>query len=114
MKDSIELEVRKTLDSFEHTDRLKTDPWFYSRLKARMNAEQASPKSSNIWGIVQHALKPALLISLVAANIFIATQVLIGDRQAVTHQEDAIVLFAREFSLDSHQYNPTFIMNEQD
>ncbi len=43
MEKHIEREVNKTLDSLDGMERLQTKPYFYTRLRARMEQTESSP-----------------------------------------------------------------------
>jgi hypothetical protein len=111
-KDKIEYEVKKTLDCFDHPGQLKSNPFFYTRVKARIEELEnygRKPESGKlVWGI----LKPALLFSIVAINIVTATLFLKNPNDTSTSREQIINAFANEFTLDSKQYNPNLLFNE--
>ena len=111
-KEKIEYEVQKTLECFDQPEQLKSNPFFYTRVKARIEELEnygRKPESSKfVWGI----LKPALLFSFVAINIITATLFFKNPDDTSTSREQIINAFAKEFTLDSEQYNPNLLFNE--
>jgi hypothetical protein len=65
-KEQIEEEIRKTLDQFDHAERLPGDPYFHARVMARLE-EKGRPRA-----FFPAILRPALLTILVAANVITA------------------------------------------
>ena len=59
----IEQEIERTLSLLDQRKKLPANPWFYSRVKQRLDAPD---HSFNLFGTI---LKPAFLIILLAANL---------------------------------------------
>ena len=72
-KEKIEQEVQKTMDSFDQAQRLKSDPFFYTRLKAQIDYMNAEKSKVGSWTFAWAILKPALLFFIIALNIVTAT-----------------------------------------
>lgn len=51
MSEKLNNEVRKTMESLDNIERLGTDPYFYTRLKARMDLEKSSISMSWKWSL---------------------------------------------------------------
>ncbi len=111
-KQKIEQEVQKTLDCFDQSEHIKSNPFFYTRVKTRIeeleNHERKSELGNLAWGI----LKPALLFSLIAMNIVTATLFMKKPGDQINSREQVINTLVLEFSLDSKQYNPNLLFNE--
>ena len=91
----IQDEIDKTLDSFGKAPSIQADPYFLTRLRARIDEESsrhASPGSR-----FMESLKPALLAGIVAANIVTGVLVL-GPSE--TTRADRLQSFAEAYSLD--------------
>ncbi|MBC8186106.1 hypothetical protein H8E88_33910 [candidate division KSB1 bacterium] len=111
-KEKIEHEVQKTLECFNQPGQLKSNRFFYTRVKARIedleNYSRKHKPGELTWGI----LKPALLFSMVAINIVTAFLFWKNPGDISTSREQIINAFAQEFTLDSKQYNPNLFINE--
>ena len=68
-KQRIQREVDATLKAFDSSSALPHDPWFFDKLSRRMKSERQSATDLQP-GWYRRALKPALLATLVALNIF--------------------------------------------
>jgi hypothetical protein len=62
-KQKIEQEIRKTLEQFEHTEELPSNPWFHTRVMSCLDNQQEKR------GIYTEILRPILLTALIALNI---------------------------------------------
>lgn len=113
-KEKIEQEVRQTLESFDQAERLKSNPFLYTRLKARIEELDAQRRQSNGWEIACGVIKPALLLLIIALNIFTATIFLKNRNNKSSSREQLLNSFAHELTLDSSQYNPNLLINEQE
>jgi len=100
-KEKIEQKIRKTLDQFDHAEQLPPNPYFYSRVQARLE-EQRRQRSA-----FSAILRPALLIALVTINLGTAFWYLGGSEQnyqSDTRQE-LIEILAGDLKLDNKQSN---------
>lgn len=111
-KQKIEQEVQKTLESFDQAERLKTNPFFYTRLKVRIDNVSTQKKKIRGWEIVWGFVKPALLLLIVALNIFTVTLFMKNRNNESSSREQLLDAFAQELTLDSNQYNPNILINE--
>jgi len=111
-KEKIEQEVQKTLEGFDQAERLKSNPFFYTRLKARIDDLHPQKQKIRGWELAWGILKPALLFLIIALNIFTATLFLKNRNNEYSSREQLLNAFAQELTLDSSQYNPTLILNE--
>jgi hypothetical protein len=111
-KEKIKQEVQKTLDFFNQAERINSDPFFYTRLKARIEELDTQPRQLQGWKIVWSILKPALIVCIVALNIMTATMFLKNQTQGYSNREQLLEAFAQESTLDSYQYSPNLLINE--
>ena len=111
-KQKIEQEVQRTLESFDQAERLKSNPFFYTRLKAQIDNLSTEKRKLRGWGSVWGVLKPALLFLIIALNIVTATLFLKNRSHNYSNREQLLDAFAQELTLDSNQYNPNLLINE--
>ena len=69
-KEKIERDIQKTLDQFENVEQLPPNPYFFTRVQARLEETQ---KQQSVFSTI---LRPALLTALVAINLSTADLVL--------------------------------------
>lgn len=95
-KQKIEREIDKTLEQFDKAPKLPPDPYFYTRLQARLNERE---KKAGVWGAV---LKPALLVILLLLNITSAT-VYLSQKTDTTNsaRQELISLLSEDFQSQS-------------
>ncbi len=103
-KEKIEQEISKTLEQFDQSDMLPPNPYFYTRVQARLEEKQ---KQQNVFFSI---LKPALIIALVAVNMSTAIWYLGGSEQQdqTNSRQELMEMLAGDFKLDSDQ-NSNFI-----
>ncbi|OGN89175.1 MAG: hypothetical protein A2Z74_01230 [Chloroflexi bacterium RBG_13_46_9] len=111
-KEKIEQEVQKTFESFDQVERLKSNPFFYARLKTRIDDLYSKKKKIRGWEFARRVLKPALLLLIIALNIFSATLFFKYRTQDYTNREQLLDFWGQELILNSNQCNPNFLMNE--
>ncbi len=111
-KEKIEQEVQKTLQSFKHAERLKSNPFFYTRLKNRIENLHSKKQKIRGWEFAGRVLKPALLLLIIALNIFSATLFFKYKTQDYINREQLLDFLGHELTLDYNQYNPNFLINE--
>jgi len=88
-KSTIEAQVEASLASLDHIERAETDPYFYTRLKARMERRTVR---SPLW------LKPALVFPVLALLIGMETFYWLG--QSTTNDTSELEAFSDYFGLD--------------
>jgi hypothetical protein len=108
-KNKIEQEVEKTIQAFENAERLPKNPFFYTRLRARIDGQErrkrAFPES-----ILKGWLRPVFLGVIVAVNVVTAVYIL-DKSGAETTREDSIQIFAEAYALDQSQ-SDVFLFKE--
>ena len=105
-KSKIDQEAEKTLNAFEYAERLPKDPFFFTRLQARID-EQERQKHTLPESILKGWLRPVLLGSIVAVNVLTSVLVLEKSSTQIT-REDRMQAFAETYSLDQSQSNVFF------
>lgn len=94
----IDQEVRKTLDQFERGERITPNPFFRTRIEARLRKRDEAKG----WVLVFRALKPALLALLIACNIATATVLLRRGAGEGFDRSDVVSAIGEELGLDRH------------
>lgn len=100
-KEQIEKQVRETLDLLNNPEQLSPNPYFYTRVQARLE-ENSQQKHA-----VSAILRPALLTVLILLNLSSAAWYLKGTSQASqtdSHQE-LVDLLTNDFQLDNNETN---------
>lgn len=95
-KERIEQEIQKTLDQLGKDDGLQPDPYFYTRLSARLRERTRQPKS---WNLI---LKPAALALLILINIgtiFWYTSSSSGQSTVVDSKTEMVSLLSNDFGV---------------
>ncbi len=106
-EERIKREVEKTLQCFEQAERLRGDPFFYTRLRARidkLSGEQGGLRGwQGAWGLV----RTTSLVLLVALNIVTAAFYLKTDPLEADERSQLLSAFAQEYALaqdESYSY----------
>lgn len=111
-KEKIEQEVQRTLEGFDQAERLKSNSFFYTRLKAQIDDLHSQMQKIRSWELTWGFLKPALLFLIIALNIVTATLFLKNRNNESSSRGQLLNAFAQELTLDSNQYNPNLLINE--
>ena len=100
-KEKIEQEINKTLEQFDQADKLPQNPYFYTRVQARLEEKQ---KQQNVFFAI---LKPALIIALIVVNMSTAIWYLGGAEQQdqINPRQELAEILADDFELDKDQNN---------
>jgi hypothetical protein len=106
---SIEKEVEKTLQSFDRLQPLAHNPYFYTRLKARLK-EVKQRKAG--WRPVL-ILRPVLVVLLALVNVYAAVLIWDNGNDTQTDREAYVSALASEYALEQNIEDP-FAINEQD
>jgi hypothetical protein len=103
-KEKIEQEISKTFEQFENAEKLPPNPYFYTRVQARLEEKQ---KQQNVFFAI---LKPALIIALLAVNMSTAIWYLGGSEQQdeTNSRQELLEMLASDLKLDDEQ-NSGFI-----
>ena len=98
-KEKIEQEIQKTLDLFDSAEKLPRNPYFYTRLQARLDERR---RKRSIYSAI---LKPALLTVLVVVNLGTAFWYMSGGEQQyqTDSREELIDILAGDLNLDNQE-----------
>lgn len=102
-KEKIEQEIQKTLDLLDQPQNLAPNPFFYTRVRQRLDEKsQSHPKIS-----LAAVLKPALMTVLLAMNLGTAIWYLGGTPATTSSQprQELVQLLANDFQLETSQDN---------
>ena len=103
-KARIEEEVEKTLQCFETTEKVEPNPFFYTRLQAKIRSIEEKKESSKKSGL-SLALRPALLLCLVVINLLSAVLVFRESDSQADIREYYLTTFAEEYALKQDEQN---------
>lgn len=100
-KEKIEREIQKTLDQFENVEQLPPNPYFFTRVQARLEETRKQQ------GVFSAILRPALLIALVAINLSTAILYISGTSQTEQFEtrQELVEILASDLKLDDNQDN---------
>jgi hypothetical protein len=92
-KKRIEQEVQKTLEQFQKAEQLPPDPYFYTRLKSRLDEKQRMGVKIPV------LLKPAFLAMLLILNVVTASWYLgvVGTSSNYNDRQELVTWMANEF-----------------
>ncbi|MBU0473795.1 MAG: hypothetical protein KKF62_06485 [Bacteroidetes bacterium] len=99
-KENIENEIQKTIKQFELKEQLQPNPYFYTRVKSRLEERRNKPKR-----FYSSILQPALLTALVALNLSTAIWYFNSNAQYIeTNSKSKLVdIFSEDFKIDNNQ-----------
>ncbi len=105
-KEHIEQEVEKTLRCFETIENIESDPFFYTRLQAKIRDLEEKKKPARHPGFsIGYYLRPALLVLLVVFNILSAVLVFRGSDTQSDVRQYYLTTFADEYALNQDEYD---------
>lgn len=106
-EERIEKEVQKTLACFRNAEQIKVDPFFCTRLQARIQALETKKYRLWIWDFTSEYLQPAILLIFLAANIFTATVILGSKNTESPSRSEILKTLAEDYSLHQEE---TFLL----
>lgn len=93
--DTIRQEVQKTLDLLDQPDRLPPNPYFFTRVQARIeSANVKNRRFSNIW-------RPVIVSAMLLLNIGSAYWYLGGSSEIVTSHQDLVQSLAGDLNMEN-------------
>ena len=107
-KRQIEREVEKTLQQLDRFEKLESDPFFYTRLQAKLKSLQGRPILSVTESSVGRYLRFTFLILLFFLNLVSAVVVFHNHNSQSDSQITNISSFADEYSLNDKSYDDYF------
>ncbi len=93
----IEEEVRKTMDLLDEKDSTEINPFFYTRVKAKLD-EIENKNTVKESGYVQLVLKPAFLALIISLNI-VSGYFLLKEEEQSLSREDFLSAFSEDYSI---------------
>ncbi len=109
-KEHIEQEVEKTLQCFETSEKIEPNPFFYTRLHAKIRALEEKEERSRRQRFILSSLGPALLVFLVVLNVLSAILVFRESEDQSDVRSQYIAAFVEEYSLGQDD-NDLFLSN---
>ncbi len=99
-KENIESEIQKTMKQFELKEQLQPNPYFYTRVKTRLDERRSKPRK--FYSVI---LQPALLTALVALNLSTAIWYFNSSEQysETIKKTNLIDIFSEDFKIDNNQ-----------
>ena len=100
-KKKIEEEIARTLEEFDRVERLPEDPYFYTRLQARLR-ERFTEKTGFF-----KLLRPAIVTALLLLNIVTAFFYLSTDTSSQTtdSRQQTVLLISKELGIEQSENN---------
>jgi hypothetical protein len=98
-QNKIEVEIEKTLDLFDKKELLPPNPYFYTRVKQRLNEKKKMEFS------IYSVLKPAFFTALLALNLTTALWYTSSDNLIINTESDIelVDILKSDFNLESDQ-----------
>ncbi len=94
---NIQKEVEKTLSSLDDWRKIKTDPYFYTRLSVKI--ENRGQSKRLVWFFDSPILRPALIAIALLVNV-LSISYYLSSNNIDTQSNDLASLFAEEYMLD--------------
>jgi len=100
-KEKIEQEIQKTLQQFDNAEQLPPNPFFYTRVQARLEQSRKQHR------IISAVLKPALFTIVVVINLSTAVWYLDSSDQIsqTDTRSELTEILAGDLKLDANQEN---------
>jgi hypothetical protein len=104
----IEQEVEKTLQCLDQIEEIETNPFFYTRLQARLSILDEQREHSFFKIFSPNFLRPAFIMFMIVLNIASAVFIFQGKGSQYEYRTEYIKAFANEYSLDQDNYDLLF------
>jgi len=88
-----EEKIKRTLDFIEKDRNIPDDPWFYSRLIARMENQEEKKRAMGFIGTIAQRLRPVLALAVIVVGITGGIYLGRALSPPVSSQESAISVF---------------------
>lgn len=98
-KELIEQEIDKTLRCFDEGERLVVDPYFYSRLKAKLSQKETLTVGFSMERVLNAVMRPSFILLLLLFNIFSAFMIYVHLENQLDVKEQYLKTFARQYSI---------------
>ena len=104
--DTVQNEVRKTLDFLDKMPRLESNPFLFTRIQARL-ADAASGRSLQEGSRVSNTVRSALIVLLVVANVFTIITSLKSSAPKTIDRKEALSNMIDDYSMTDSSTSPT-------
>ena len=112
-KEQIEQEVMKTLQCFEQRESIECNPFFATRVLARIRSLEEEQRARSLRKVFSLGyLRPALLALIVVLNIASAIIVFRGSQTQTNVREQYLTAFADEYALNQQEYDAFLSTNK--
>lgn len=104
-KKLIEQEVEKILHCFDHAEKIKSNPFFFTRVQAAINDVDKKQNRLRISLLFENLLRPAFIVGIVILNLITAGFTLSRKDNQITSKSKVIYTFAEEYSFTQKDYD---------
>jgi hypothetical protein len=112
-KEQIEQEVMKTLQCFEQRIPLESNPFFSTRVLARVRNLEEEKKARSLRKVFSlGSLRPALLTLIIVLNVVSAIIILRGNQNQTTVRDQYFTAFADEYAFNQNEYDFSLLNKE--
>jgi hypothetical protein len=112
-KDQIEQEVMKTLQCFEHREFIECNPFFSTRVLARIRHLAEEKKARSLRKVFSPSyLLSALLVLILALNIVSAIIIFRGSSDQMDVRDQYLTAFADEYAFNQNEYDFSLLKNK--
>lgn len=102
-REAIDEEVLKTLHCLDNVGRLRARPFFYTRLKQRLDGLEAAESQARLFEAPWRIWRPVLVPALVAASVLLG--VFIGYEPPSNNHSENLETFATAYGLKAPDLN---------
>lgn len=103
-KKQIEGEVKKTLELLDQIEEIKPNPYFYTRLQARLKKQEAERKGKTAGIFSWEKLRPAFLTVVVVINIISGILFIQENNSSAENRDKALDTIAKEYLMNQKDY----------
>jgi len=100
----IEDEINKTLNSLDNIEPVESNPFFYTRLEAKIESIEVKQKPLFINIFSYNFLRPAFFVILIAVNLLSAYSIVRRTIYQSDEKEEILQTFAKEYSVSQTDY----------
>jgi hypothetical protein len=112
-KEQIEQEVQKTLQCFENRTPLESNPFFSTRVLARIRSLEEEQHARSLRKVFSLSyLRPALLTLIIALNVVSAIVIFRGSHNQTTVRDQYLTAFADEYAFNQNEYDFSLLNKE--
>jgi hypothetical protein len=101
-EDKIREEVEKTINAFEHVEKLEGNPHLFTRIQSEIESNFTKKKSFNLKG---ELLRPVILFLILIMNIFTAVFFFNSKSGATSTKQNYFSAISSEYSISGSYYS---------